>query len=279
MNDLFPLAAGLPDSILRFVRCCQWWLARRRLYFLAFLATGWLCFTPVLAAENVTDQAAIESARDALGGFGAFPWYDEERDAIQRLDVEPPSDVSSRKSKWEYQPINWSFPQWLTYLFEAFGWLMLAAVIVIVIIALLRAFGLAEFSVSATRGENAESPRGDIDRVEALPFQLQRPQSDLLAEARRHYEAGDYAQAMIYLYSYQLVQLDRHHLIRLTKGKTNRQYLREVRPKREIWDLLRNSMVAFEDVFFGHHPLDRERFDGCWNRLDQFHEQLEAVAV
>ena len=35
---------------------------------------------------------------------------------------------------------------------------------------------------------------------------------------------------MIYLFSHQLVQLDRHQIIRLAKGKTNRQYLREVGP-------------------------------------------------
>jgi hypothetical protein len=34
-------------------------------------------------------------------------------------------------------------------------------------------------------------------------------------------------------------------------------------------------MVAFEDVFFGNHPLDRNRFESCWTRLDEF----EALAA
>ncbi len=246
---------------------------------MSILIAALLAVTGLQVADGLTDQSAVESARDALGGFVGFPWYDEERDSVHRLDVEPPSDASARKSKWEYQPLNWSWPQWMSYLLEAIGWLILALAIIFVIFALLKAFGWAEFSAAGGTGAVDDALRGDIDRVEALPFQLQRPQSDLLAEARRYYEAGEYGQAMIYLYSYQLVQLDRHHLIRLTKGKTNRQYLREIRTRRELWDVLRGSMIAFEDVFFGHHRMDRARFDECWNRVDEFHHQLEAIAV
>ena len=54
---------------------------------------------------------------------------------------------------------------------------------------------------------------------------------DLLAEARRHYQAGNYGAAIVYLFSFQLVQLDQRQIIRLAKGKTNRQYLREVGPR------------------------------------------------
>jgi hypothetical protein len=29
-------------------------------------------------------------------------------------------------------------------------------------------------------------------------------------------------------------------------------------------------MIAFEDVFFGDHPLERARFESCWLRLGEF---------
>jgi hypothetical protein len=214
-----------------------------------------------------------------LGETHEFPWYNRQRDGVQRLDVQPSDDAATRHSRWVYRPVNWNWPGWLGYLFEAFGWMILVTAVVIVLWALLRALGLAEFSAPAGGTANDELVRGDIDRVEALPFQLQRPQSDLLAEARRHCEAGEYEQAMIYLYSYQLVQLDRHHWIRLTKGKTNRQYLRELRSNRELWELMRTSMMTFEDVFFGHHRLERDRFEQHWNRLDAFRQMVEPVAV
>jgi hypothetical protein len=38
-------------------------------------------------------------------------------------------------------------------------------------------------------------------------------------------------------------------------------------------------MVAFEDVFFGHHPLDRSRFEACWQEVDEFHRRLPAGAA
>ena len=241
-----------------------------------------LAFPPSAMAmqSSMTGDAAVESGRDALNGRTSFPWYDRNQDSLQRLDVAPPDDVAARKSKWEAKPpANWTVPDWVKKLLEATGWLLLGVVILAVVWGLVRAFGNMESAPSGGESEVEDSLQGDIDRVESLPFQLNRPQSDLLSEARRYYEAGDYDQAMIYLYSYQLVQLDRHHIIRLTKGKTNRQYLREVRSRSELWDVVRSSMVAFEDVYFGHHHLTRSRFESCWEKLEVFHQQLEFVPV
>jgi hypothetical protein len=41
--------------------------------------------------------------------------------------------------------------------------------------------------------------------------------------------------------------------------------------------MLDRTMVAFEDVFFGRHPLERQRFESCWGRLDEFHRRLDEV--
>lgn len=247
------------------------------------LVAGWIAFslaTPLPAAQKLTDQAAIESAHEALSGYSQFPWYDEQQDQVRRVDVAAPRDVAARRSKWEIQPLRWSAPEWLKNLLEATFWLLLAIAILFVVYAMIRAMsGVNLFSLETADGQFGDAQRGDIDRVDDLPFSLARPQSDLLAEARRLYAAGEFGQAMIYLYSYQLVQLDRHHRIRLAKGKTNRQYLREARSQPELGELLRGSMVAFEEVFFGHHVLDRERFEKCWRRLDEFHQELEPVAV
>ena len=58
--------------------------------------------------------------------------------------------------------------------------------------------------------------------------------------------------------------------IRLTKGKTNRQYLREVGARISLRQLVEQTMIAFEDAFFGRHPLDQTRFESCWFRLGEF---------
>ncbi len=98
-----------------------------------------------------------------------------------------------------------------------------------------------------------------------------------MGEARRHYEQGNYSEAIIYLFSYELVQLDKFALIRLARGKTNRQYLREVPRRPELRSPLERTMVAFEGVFFGSRLLDRAGFEACWQQLPQFEEQLRTA--
>ena len=77
------------------------------------------------------------------------------------------------------------------------------------------------------------------------------------------------------LFSYLLVEMDQHQLIRLAKGKTNRQYLREIGRRRSLRGLVERTMIAFEAVFFGHHGLDREGFEACWSQVAEFQRLVE----
>ena len=61
----------------------------------------------------------------------------------------------------------------------------------------------------------------------------------------------------------------------LAKGKTNRQYLRELQARADMAPLLATSMVAFEDVFFGGHSLSRERYEECWQKAMQLLESAQ----
>jgi hypothetical protein len=156
---------------------------------------------------------------------------------------------------------------------QVLGWLALAALITVIIILAARAFVSRE--VTETQARRVVQTLKQADKVEHLPVQIQADEGDFLATARRHYEAGNYSQAIIYLFSYQLLQLDHHQIIRLAKGKTNRQYLRETKRRPELRGVLEATMIAFEDVFFGKHPLDRARFEACWNQLAVFQQQLQ----
>ena len=101
----------------------------------------------------------------------------------------------------------------------------------------------------------------------------------LLEEARRQYEAGNYNVAIVYLYSYELLKLDQNQMLRLARGKTNREYLRELSGRPEFYGILAQSLVPFEDVFFGEHELSRERFEACWNQVDRFNRLIEQAAT
>lgn len=252
---------------------------------LAALA-GVLGPSPLFSSEPPAFEAAIEAGRQALSSHTHFPWYDAEKDSLRRIDVQPPRDtVEHRRSNWQADPLpsskgpafgtDWSG---LRALVEAALWAGLLAILGFLIYFLVRTYLRSHAAPDAADSPERE-PKTAADLIESLPFEVPRPQGDLLEEAKRLYEQGAYAQAMVYLFSYQLVQLDRHQAIRLARGKTNRQYLRELSSRPELSGILERTMVAFEDVFFGHHWLDRAGFERCWERLDEFHQKLtEAVA-
>ena len=209
------------------------------------------------APGDPTPDESVVAGREALDHWwGGYPWYDAATDGVRRLELKARRDSSS----------SWDWPDWdLGGPLELLAWSMLILVLVVAVVMLIRALASGE----ADSEDNA-AHAGDGRRIEALPFPLRKDRTDLLAEARRYYNQGDFGQAIVYLFSFQLVQLDRRQIIRLTKGKTNRQYLREVGLRQTLRALVQQTMVAFEDVFFGNHPLDRTRFESCWSRLDEF---------
>ena len=113
-------------------------------------------------------------------------------------------------------------------------------------------------------------PVSHDDRMEALPQPARKHVDDLLAEARRCYQEGRYGEAIVYLFSHQLLELDKSQLIRLGRGKTNRQYLTEVAARPPLRELVGQTMVVFEDAFFGNYPIEQQRFESCWVQLDTF---------
>jgi hypothetical protein len=251
------------------------------------LVAAVLCVFEVASASGLDSDEAVEAGRRALSARSTFPWYDKQQDQLRRIDVKTPRETArNRGSMWQAaqaeQPRDLS---WLGSLLNALAvalrWLAfigLIALLVALTVLLARGFLMREDRGLAEEAASVPT-KLQSDRIDNLPFSIARPPDDLLAEARRCYQRGDFSQAMIYLFSYQLLALDRHDLIRLTRGKTNRQYVAELAQQPWLQELLRHSMVAFEDVFFGHHALAPERFESCWQNLDRFHQHLEQLAA
>jgi hypothetical protein len=223
----------------------------------------------LLAAHSAMGQgaqaepdASISSAREALSD-GSNPWYDSEKDSLKRLELE--EDRGS--TDWRFSGFGTVFK---IVVYALLG-LALAA-----LVALLIWFALNQKRSSKTAKSTSDGV-SDADQVEALPFMAERPRGDLLGQARRHYEQGNYSEAIIYLFSYELVELDKFAQIQLAKGKTNRQYLREVSTVAPLRSPLERTLLAFESVFFGRRTLDRAGFEACWNELPHFEAQLRAA--
>jgi hypothetical protein len=215
----------------------------------------------VIAATSVSAADAsppVESGRKALQPRFAYPWYDSASDGLRRIDPRTESSGPSRLSDAAFD---------ISAVLSVLAWTLLVFALLVVVYFLVQALR----NRPDMRSEPARRPTaGDLDRIEALPLPVAFGRSDLLAQARRLYEEGNYGQAVIYLFSYQLMQLDKGQFIRLAKGKTNRQYLREVGSGTRLRQLVEQTMVVFEDVFFGSLSVDRQRFESCWSRVDEF---------
>lgn len=246
---------------------------------LAILCLLWSGLTQ--SAALATDTDFVRSGQEALRSQSDLPWYDPENDGLGRVDVEPNPDDVRRRSDWggETTPITTRrsrMPSFFWQAMQVLAWIVLGAILLGLIWLLVWA---------AQRLDHGKSAETDVIKVEItsarledLPVSVSPSDHDLLAAARACYEAGNYDQAIIFAYAYQLVELDRRHLVQLSKGKTNRQYLRELNRQPRLQAILRETMLAFEDVFFGHHPLSASRFQQCWDRLTEFHQRLEQPA-
>ncbi|MCL4201846.1 MAG: DUF4129 domain-containing protein [Pirellulaceae bacterium] len=250
---------------------------------IAALALAWPA-----GASGLEPAPSVEAGRKALSARSKYPWYDAQEDGLRRIDVRTPREsAKNRGSMWQATPTKPSDYSWLEYLVKGLGvalrwliWIGLGLLLVGLIVLLARGLVLREEQTAVAVDEaEAVSTKIEADRIDSLPFQIARPPADLLAEAKACYERGDTSQAMIYLFSYKLLALDRQDLIRLARGKTNRQYVAELSQQPTLQELLRRSMVAFEDVFFGRHRLDPERFEGCWRSLESFHQHLQQLAA
>ncbi len=113
-------------------------------------------------------------------------------------------------------------------------------------------------------------------KIHDLPFAVELPKSGLLEEAAACRQRGDYSRAIIFLFSYVLVELEKGRVIRLHRGKTNRMYLQEIRSDRVLRSITEKIMLAFEVVFFGKRSLSEEQFEACWSRLGEFSDRIAA---
>ncbi len=223
-----------------------------------FLAATALSAVHAAAAPSSEEKQAIDSAREELSS-GANPWYDSDTDSLRRLKIE---QVERRP-----MPLGWLL-KWIVYS-------ILGLAIAAIIYALIR-FAM-EHLKSRKLPADDEKSQPLVDEAEALPFLAERPRGDLLGLARQHYEQGNYSEAIIYLFSYELVELDRGSRIHLAKGKTNRQYLRELKDAAPLRSALERTLNSFESVFFGRRKLDRASFEACWHELPQFQAQLRGA--
>jgi hypothetical protein len=232
----------------------------------------------------------VQAGKKALEALGRNSWYDPDSDDYRVPDALQPSDAAGRTSKWEggnrsnftsnpnpggNQLTTW----WGSFLQYAgpvivYGGLGLA-IIAIIVIAIYYIAPEA-FVLRKKRSQAINSKQLDMEKLSDLPFTVEMKRSDdPLSEVQRCMQQGDFDRAMIYLFAYELLQLDSNRFITIQRGKTNRVYLRELRQHPALKSILESTILGFEDVFFGRYRISQDRFMIDWKRVEEFHRYLQ----
>ena len=241
------------------------------------------CFASGFSTGLASAQESVDRGQSSLSSSD-FPWYDANSDSVQPVEVAPPKEARTKDRNT--LPLGTNTARGggggggrvdlagLSYL----TWGLITLFIFGVVAALLWAFLRMEDQTDQDKDFVLE--KSQAERIKALPFVLDNLKDDLRSLAGAAYQKGDYKRAITLLFSHVLLHLDKASLIRLRKGKTNRQYLGELRSHRKLTNYYERVMLPFEDAFFGDHELKRERFEDCWNELEQFENNVtQAVQV
>lgn len=226
-------------------------------------------------------QSTAQRDERALESIGQQAWYDSATKEFRPPKISPDPDLGLRRTgtvagpeSSTVNPSNSMTP--FTFSGETAAMVMLS-ILAIALLGVLVAVLLFSFRNWLPTPPPSISPvEFNPARVVDLPFDSDNQMQDPLSFAKQLVARGDLDAAMILLYGYMLLALDHRGRIALHRGKTNRMYLHELGDV-QLRKMLSAAMLAFEDVFFGRHKLEPNRFYQVWDQLEMFHRRLDAV--
>lgn len=218
-------------------------------------------------------------------------WFDSDSNSLVPIEVKDDrTDSLNRESRWTPQPkktsskaappptppgtSSWGSWTWGNVL----GWLLLAMMMALLIGLLLYVFANSSFDFRSAPVATQTLQHKSLDeqtkqRIAELPAELRDTNVNPRSEIERLMREGDFERAIIFLYGHQLLLLDRAGSLRLSRWKTNSQYVRETRTSDpSAGESLSRTAFAFERSYFGRHALTGIQFEKLW--LDNL--QLES---
>ncbi len=216
----------------------------------------------------------------------AYPWYDREKDKVKPL-LPDPSSWAVRLGKRIDSFLDWLDRRFGMSTGQASGANgdslrgVLATLLFVasgcVLLVMLWRLWRAHEPQAATRQEQG-ARIGDAARIAGLAPGVAMEGLDPWAEAVRRRAAGDSAGAVIWLFLDQLLGLQRAGLIRLTPGRTARQYASRLDDPL-LGDSLRATLGVFEQVYYGHRLPGPEELERVWSRAETFRRRLQTMKV
>ena len=209
----------------------------------------------------------------------AHKTYPQKVFTIQDLDTLKPI-LARPEFQWTDGPAPLEEPQWLQKLIdvifsmlnriaEAVGYF--GNIPVVIVASLL--FALVLFFISRTLSRNlvrdAELAAQAADQAEILTSKGAMQKAQTLSSA------GDYRNAVRYLYLSSLLLLDEQGMLRYDRSRTNREVLRSVSSKPELAVPLHDVIDVFDRVWYGFEALDDKTYQTYVGRVDDLRERRE----
>ena len=255
---------------------------------LLLLVAAILVVGPVDASLHADEK--FDSAFEASG----LPWYDSKSKKLKstKLPERGDSNVADRNrippiqqklrgqqvTKSQTAPATAAPNAWIGTVGTTIMYVAGVIAALLLIAALVYGFLKLESKSGAEGDEETQRRKRKIrDHIKHLPFDIQEQDGDFESFAEQSFRNGDYSNAVIYLFADLLVALSESGLVRLQRGKTNRQYLNEIWDHAEIRPYYQQVMTAFEDAFFGKHEIDRSRAEECFEGRAAFDAAVESI--
>ena len=195
------------------------------------------------------------------------PWLSRDGMSVEYVPLRP-IDPEEEKAREPETPaalpaIN------LESFFENFYWVCVVLFAILALAVLAYASRLVYIRARDAR-DLEEEPETRARRLETLAPEARDRYDDLLAAATDAYARGDYRAAIIFYFSWLLVEMDKRGFVLLDKGKTNLEYWSELEGTGALRDIYRAVMRRFESVYFGGMAISQEVFDRVWTLRDSF---------
>ena len=159
---------------------------------------------------------------------------------------------------------------------EILFWTLVGAAVLALVGAIF--WALRQTALGGVGKEKEKKARQDRERrLEAIAPEARERVDDLGTAAENALAAGDLRLALVYFFSWLIVESDKRGLLRARRGKTNREYWLELAVNPGVRTIYKATMDAFERVYFGGRTISREEFDDVWRLREPFVAAMERL--
>ena len=208
------------------------------------------------------------------------PWYSKRERAPVYLPQEPPKapkPVKPKKDRAWHRSTGTA--RGTGGIIMGFFWAIFALFCLAVIVAIAIAARKYWLGAKLRKDRDREDEKARARRIETLAPEAVERYDDLFAAASEARARGDLRLALVYFFSWLLVEMDKREFILLDKGKTNLEFWRELEGFDELRSIYRSAMSEFERVYFGGVAISRDEFERVWELRKPFDAIMEKKDV